>query len=150
MFSWYLCKSKFECRASNRALIQCCVKSFTYAKDLLPLPIPTFSTQERMKIRHDRGPVARKITISAPEQQNNVSITDNWRWNRTWLIAAAELWGLWGYLMTLEQCPGHRQPWNTLWTVVSVPLCTWQDTVLETVYWHQFLKYTWNRFHTYC
>lgn len=53
------------------------------------------------------------------------------------------LCGLWTlYLMTLGQGPGHRQPCTTLCTVVSVPFCTWQDTVLETVYWHQFLK--WN------
>lgn len=44
------------------------------------------------------------------------------------------------YLMTLVQGPGHLHPCKTLCTVVSVPLCTWQDTVLETVYWHQFLK----------
>lgn len=43
--------------------------------------------------------------------------------------------------MTLVQGPGHLQPCKTLCTVVSVPLCTWQDTVLETVYWHQFLKW---------
>lgn len=45
----------------------------------------------------------------------------------------------WPYLMRLEQGPGHRQLWNIRCTSVSVPLCTWHDTVFDTVYWHQFL-----------
>lgn len=85
-------------------------------------------------------------------QTYSTALIHDWFWrlklyqhhspSRRWLkeVMSKGVSRLWGYLMSLAHGPGHRQPWNTLWTVVSVPLCTWQVTVLETVYWHQFLR----------